>query len=277
MKINRIMAAGLCAVTLLTGCGTTPNESNTQSTSSEFSSYSEESSYESTVSSETSSIQSSSTTSSVVSEPPKIEPKIQVATLNQDAITINTDSMYMAIPFTTDIKFDPTVKYYMRVYFASSGYSNDVLYYDGEFDTSRTEFHFDLNNGGNYYFIQFYTDEKEGEYSNQVFYIYTPPVKHKEFEFYTMSSGFYGDAFETMFGYPDYDEVDRLLAQGITPTHISVDVYYRCLKCGTETFCTTTKYSYSEGEAKFISYYYSNSRCSNHSGSRAFLHSRIMG
>lgn len=277
MKINKLMAAALCTVALLTGCGTTPGESNTQSLLSETSSYFEESSYESSVSSAESSVQSSSATSSVVSEPPKIEPKIPVATLNQDAIAVNTEGKYMTVPFTTDISFDPKVQYYLRIYFADSGYSGDELRYDEPFDTSLTSLDLKLHNGGNYYNIQFYSDEKEGEHSNQIFYIFTPPVKHKTFEFYTMSSGFYGDAFETMFGYPDYDVVDRYLAQGITPSYINVDVYYRCLLCGTKTYCGNYKYSYSEGEAKFISYHCDNKRCSNHSGSRAFLHSRIVG
>lgn len=279
MKVNKFMAAALCAVTLLTGCGTTPVESNSQSSSSETSSYFEESSsYESqTSSTTTSSTRSSSTTSSTVSTPPKKEPKIPKATLNQDAITVNTEGKYMNVPFTTDISFDPKVQYYLRIYFADSAYSGDELRYDEPFDTSLTSLNLKLHNGGNYYNIQFYSDEKEGEHSNQVFHIFTPPVKHKTFEFYTMASGFWGDGFETLFGYPDYDEVDRYLAQGITPTYISVDVYYRCLRCDTETFCGTYKFSYSKGEAKLVSYHCDNKRCSNHSGSSTFLNSRIVG
>lgn len=279
MKINKIMASALCALTLLTGCSESPAASDTQSTFSESSSSSTESSSESVTNSTISSTSSTQSSSprSTASTVPKVEPKIPVATLDQDNITVNTAGKYMTVPFTTDIKFDPKVKYYLRIYFADSGYSGDELRYDEPFDTSLTSLNLKLHNGGNYYNIQFYSDEKEGEHSNQIFYIFTPPVNHKKFEFYTMTSGFYGDAYETLFGYPNYDEVDRYLAQGITPSYISVDVYYRCLLCGTETFCTTAKYSYSEGEAKFISYHCDNKRCSNHSGSRTFLHSRIIG
>lgn len=281
MRSKRLFAAMLCAVTLLAGCseaaGSSGSSSNTQSPSESISSESEESSSSSSSSTTTttSTSSSSSRSNSTVSTTTKVEKRIPIATLDQDAITVNNEGRYMTVPFTTDVPFDPNVQYYLRIYFADSGYSGDELRYDEPFDTSLTSLNLKLHNGGNYYNIQFYSDKKEGEHSNQIFYIFTPPVQHKTFEFYTMASAMYGDAFETILGYPDYDEVDRLLAQGITPEYISVDIYYRCLLCGTETFCTTTKFSYSEGEGKLVPYHCDNKWCSNHSGSSTFLTSRI--
>ncbi len=280
MRSKRSFAAILCAVTFLTGCSgaseTSGSMSSEQSSSVSVPNYSEESSSDATESSTASSAQSSSS-SSIVSVPPK-KKTIPKAKLDQNGITVNEYDGYMTVPFTTDIPFDSNKQYFLRVYFAETSLLDGEVMYEEIFDTSSSSIDLTLYKGNNYYNIQFYTNNEEGELSNRVYKQFTapPPIEHKNFEFYTMTAAYYGDAFESLLGYPDYDEVDRLLAQGITPEYISVDIYYRCLLCGTETYCTTAEYSYSEGEGKLVPYHCDNVWCSNHTTSRAFLISRII-
>lgn len=273
MKTKRLFAALLCAAALLTGCNS--SSGNSQSESASESSYSEESSSENSTTSSAESSTQSSYSSSVESSSSKVEKRVPKAELLENEITVNYEGKTMRVPFKTDIPFDPDEKYYLRIFFGDEPYEEYELRYDEPFDTSLTALTIKLHNGNNYYMIQFHTDEKKGENSNVIYQNFMPPVKHNTLKFYTFTAAMYGDAFECLFGYPNYDEADYYLAQSITPTHISVDVYYRCLICGTETYCTTTQFSYTQNDSKMISYHCDNRRCQNHSGGYTTLSSRI--
>lgn len=247
MKHRKILAAMLCGTILLAGCGESTGDSgDSQSVSADILSAEESSP---TIESEAST-SSQSTTSSTVSTPPKVEPKVPRATFNQNAIMVDSENMTMTVPFTTDIPFESGVQYYLQIYFADSANGNYELRYDEPFDTSRKSLTLKLHNGNNYYYIRFYSDKKQGENSNKIYQEFKHVIKHKEFEFYTMSEAMYGE--KLLYGYPNYDEVDYLLAQGITPQYISVDVYFKCDVCGATTYCDTVDYSYNEGELQFV-------------------------
>ena len=272
MKHKRTLAVVLCAIALLAGCGESAGDSaDSQNVSAEISSVESSSSTVESKPNES----SQSTTSSTVSTPPKVEPKVPKATFNQNAITIDSANMTMTVPFTTDIPFESGVQYHLRIYFSDSANGNYELRYDEPFDTNRKSLTLKLHNGNNYYYIQFYSDKKQGEKSNTIYQEFKPVIKHKKFEFFTMSEGMYGH--KTLYGYPNYNEVDYLLAQGMTPNYISVDVYFECDVCGTKTYCDTVEYSYSEGELQRIhNIHCENTRCRVRVSSSQTLFSRIV-
>lgn len=251
MKFKRLLAVVLGAA-LLTGCTASGGADLSSDSSSNIEESSEYSSEESSERSSSMSGSSSSSSSSVRSVESKIEPKIPQATFDDYSITVNDNGKYMTAPFTTDVPFENDVQYYLRIYFSDSESGEYELRWDQPFDTTLTSLNLKLHNGDNYYYIQFYTDEKEGKGSNKIYQWFDMPVKHKNFKFYTMVAAMYGDFSETLFGYPDYDEIDYYLRQGITPEYMHVDVYYKCLYCGEERFLGTYEFNYIDPGLKLI-------------------------
>ena len=272
MKHKTILTAVLYAIALLAGCGESIGDSvESQSVTVDVSNVEISSTTVESKPNES----SQSSTSSTVSTPPKVEPKVPKATFNQNAITVDSENMTMTAPFTTDIPFESGVQYNLRIYFSDSANGNYELRYDEPFDTNRKSLTLKLHNWNNYYYIQFYSDKKQGEKSNTIYQEFKPVIKHKKFEFFTMSEGMYGH--KTLYGYPNYDEVDYLLAKGITPQYISVDVYFKCDLCGTKTYCDTVDYSYNEGELQFIENIHCETRgCRNRTDDSKMLFSHIV-
>ena len=175
MKPRNFFIVLFCAV-LLTGCakGTeTISQSETTSAESRVESVSESFS-ESTKSSQSEAIQSSESSfesSSESSESSVIKPVITVPTadLDESSIVVDKENKTMTIPFTTDVPFQTGVKYYLRIYFTDSQWGGGELRYDEPFDTSQKSITLKLHEGNNYYFIQFHTDEIEGDTSNQIY------------------------------------------------------------------------------------------------------------
>lgn len=199
----------------------------------------------------------------------KAEYQIPKADLEESSKTVDAKNNTMTISFTTDVPFESGIQYYLRIYFNDAPFGESDIMYDKPFDTSKRQITIDLNEGNNYICVQFHTDEKEGEISNEIYQSLgdaqtitttggtgnsnsSSNVQRNTLTFYTMLAAVNGEAFETMSGYPDYSGVEYYLSQGIQPDYIDVDVYYTCPYCGSENYCTTVQYSYNEGELNLI-------------------------
>lgn len=212
MRFKRLLAVVLGAA-LLTGCAASGGANSNSSSSSSIEASSEYSSEESSSSSSVINSSSSSSSSSVRSVESKIESKVPRATFDEYSITVNDAGKYLTAPFSTDVPFENDKQYYLRIYFSETENGEYELRWDQPFDTTLTSLNLKLHNGDNYY-IQFYTDEKEGKESNKIYQWFDMPVNHKNFKFYTMVAAMYGDFSETLFGYPDYDEIDYYFVKG---------------------------------------------------------------
>lgn len=243
MKINKFMAAALCAVTLLTGCGTTPGETNTQSSSSETSTYSEEcSSYESqTSSTTTSSTRSYSTTNQTTSS-------MQVSSTSSsrvnEVIKAKLKPWIIEIYGGDDSNGKNMVEYYYRMEENKYNYNKVRLYVSpnqntvgelvGEFDHKSAPFmaiFAELTPGRNYYRIQFIGSNVESQISDP--YVFTKAgggSGSSSVARYTHT--FTAPSYLTVI--PDYSEALALIEQGKEPKSFSVSVQFICPGCGTK-------------------------------------------
>lgn len=212
----------------------------------------------------------------------KDEYQIPKANLEESSKTVDVENKTMTISFTTDVPFESGIQYYLRIYFNDAPFGEPDIVYDKPFDTGERQITIDLNEGNNYISVQFHTDEKEGETSNEIYQslgdaqtITTTGgtgnnnlpsnVQRHTLSFSTMLAAVDGSQFEYMFGYPDYDTAEYYLSQGIQPDYIDVDVYYKCLYCGQMEYCTTVSYSYNEGELNLIpNVHCENRNCSHY-------------
>lgn len=179
MKTKRLFAAVLCAALLITGCNSSEtgqgDSSYNSSNYTESSSFSESTSSSSSSSFTSSSFSSSSSSSSTTSST-KPKPVVPKANFDTDSVSVNQEGQYMTVPFKTNVSFDPKTNYYLRIYFSDTGNSVGELRWDDAFDTSSDSLNLKLHKGMNYYTIQFYSDEAEGEYSNTVSYNFATAV-----------------------------------------------------------------------------------------------------
>lgn len=290
---TKFILAGACCIALLTGCTSKSKTNSVQSVSATA-----EEELESTVqssiqsrpqSTDTSQSTSSSTSESTVISSPKV-PDYDIPHAIIDFKEVNPVNKTMTVSFTTDTAFRSDIKYYLEVYICDDNFDKLELLYDEPLDTSSEQLTIYLHESGNYYYIvRFRTDEKYGELSNAIYQEsgealansanegendgenYNTPsnVKRHTLEFYTLEAGMFG--VETMYGYPDYSEIEYYLSQGIQPEYINVDVYFICDFCETETYCETARYSYNEGELNLIH----NVHCENRN-CRMYKNSRIV-
>lgn len=310
MKAKLFLAAGLSACVLLSGCGEGANENAISkvpegsvvegAASSSVISESTVSSAESSDTESSKAVSSSSKAESPeVSVPQKPDYEVPTAKLDENSKIVDTANKTMTVSFTTDIPFRSDIKYYLRIYFADSHNSESELRYDEPFDTSRTSLTFKLHEGNNYYDIQFRTDEKEGDRSNQIYQdlgqaTVTPTngggnggwnsgngglpsnVQKHNISFFTMQGAVNGAQFEIFEAVPDYSQVNSLLCQGIQPDTINVDIYLNCPYCGTRSYCRTCSYSYNESEGNPVTLKCDNGNCRLHRNPQGtFICSRI--
>lgn len=277
MKMKKLFAICCCAL-LLAGCESSAERSKPIESSKTESAVGQQTS--SSTESETSISKSSTTsTESSLSSEKMVDYMVPTAYLDWESKTVDYTNNTLTVSFTTDVAFEPNVKYYLRVYHNAFPFGESDIVCDKPFDTSKRQITIDLDEGNNYIYVQFHTDEKEGETSNEIYQSLgdaqtitttggvedsntSSNVQRHTLTFYTMSAAMYGDAFENLAGYPDYSGVEYYLSQGIQPDYIDVDVYFTCLFCGTERFCATVTYSYNEGELNFIpDVYCTNKNC----------------
>lgn len=256
MKVKGLLAAVLGCVALLTGCGN--DTGNGEMSSSSITSTSVFSTVES-------SEQGSSTTefeqssSLLQSEPKDVDyyiPKINL--FEAKRLIIDPEGM-VTLSFGFDVPFmeafEDDVNYYLRVYWNDSQWGESKLIYDEPYDTDLIPWvHCKAEEGANYYYIQLYTDDKEGETSNELYYntenenadstpVYTTPSDTETPQVHQYTHTF--DAPSGITVVPDYALALSQIQEGMQPGNFYAKIYYTCPLCGMQKEVGSNHFNYS--------------------------------
>lgn len=251
MKAKHFMAAALCCVTLLAGCGE-GSEDEGRSSSSYSDSSSTTSSSSTVVFDAESSEQSASTmeteqsTPSYSSEPEEVKNKIPTPYIYRIYDELDDGKLFQLQWDVDDSNFMVDESYDMTVFWSSTPNGQEKSKDVDAWRPIRISGD-DLFSGDNYFRIQLYNSKGVSEISEP--YCFSLMVESKTSDVHQ-----YMHTFEAPEGFvivPDYSEAINDINNGVQPTQFYAEMTFICPSCGGKNYMPGKYFSYTEDSSAY--------------------------